>query len=226
MGAEFGLDGFDVPDEDAGVPEIAAVSKIALGDFQGRFFLECLDLDDAVGGAGGMDVAVARVGRSGLDAYAHDGGAARREVQRRLHRGREGRAVGDVGVGRRDDDVGLRILAADLPAGVGDAGGRVAGLRLGENLLLGDVGQLLADEMGIAAGRDHPELRLGIDVQEALVGELDQGLAAAEQVEELLGVLGRTDGVEPAADAAGHDYYVVVHHDFKEVQRVSCRIAC
>ena len=80
--------------------------------------------------------------------------------------------------------------------------------------------------MGIAVGRDHPELRLGVDVQETLVGELDQGFAAAEQVEELLGMLGRADGVEPAADTARHDNYVVVLHKIKEVLTVSCRIAC
>lgn len=125
IGAQFIHDGIQVPDEDAGVPEVMAVFQIADGGVQVRFLLEFAHLDQlAVQGFGGVDVA--RLGTGGGDAHRDDGVALLRELQCL------GDGVGEFlrlehqGIGRGYHDIGLRVLPADFPGGIGDTGGGVA----------------------------------------------------------------------------------------------------
>ena len=79
----------------------------------------------------------------------------------------------DKGVCRGHYYVGLGISPGDFPAGVGDARGRIARLRLGQNVVFGDFRQLLCYQVYIIYRRDDPEIPDVANRQETFYGHPD-----------------------------------------------------
>ena len=124
------------------------------------------------------------------------------------------RGLENQGVGRSDDDISGGIALGDLPAGIGDAGRRVPGLRLRQDLVGRDVRELLPDYVNILLGGHHPELVRGANRQEALHRQLEERFPHAEDVDELLRTFRGGERPQAAADAAGHDYNMRVHYNW------------
>jgi hypothetical protein len=120
--------------------------------------------------------------------------------------------VADHVVGRKDDHRGVGVAVGQRGGGVGDAGGRVAADRLGENVLVGHGRQLLLRLLDVALVGDHQAALRRNEPLQAGDGVLDEG-ALPENVEELLGPLLATGGPEATADAPGHDHGVVHTED-------------
>ena len=178
-------------------------------------FLEGRYFHDLPGhGFGRIDIAVARLRTRGLDAHGDDGVGPVGHGERLRDGVGERGGLEHQGVGRGDDDVGGGIALGDLPAGVGDAGGRVPGLRLRQDLVGGDVRQLFPDDVHILLGGDHPELVRGAHGQETLHRQLEERLPHPENVDELLRAFRGGKRPQPAADAAGHDDDVGVHQSW------------
>ena len=81
------------------------------------------------------------------------------------------------------------MFLLDLPASVGDAGGSVACLGFGEDIVNGHVRNLLLDNADVFLVGDHPHVFHGADGLEAVNGELDERTSHAHHVNELLGVV-------------------------------------
>ncbi len=204
-------DGLDIPDEDAGIPEVVACLEVVLGGCEVGLFLEGADLADfTADGLGCFDIAITSLGTGRTDANGDDGWFVCREGEGVLDDALELNGVHHDGIGRGHGDIGCGVFLADAPAGPGDAGGGVACCGFGQDMVGGDVGELLLDDLYVGGISHNPEIAHGTDVLEAVHGELDEGTATAEDVDELLGVFGGAEGPEAAADAAGHDDYVSV----------------
>ena len=66
------------------------------------------------------------------------------------------------------------MLLLYLPASVGDAGGGVACLGFGEDIVNGHVRDLLLDNADVFLVGDHPHVLHGADGLQAVYGELDE----------------------------------------------------
>ena len=179
-----------------------------LGGGEVGFFLEGFYLIYLVHvrGGGSGDVAVAGFGAAGLDADGDDGflvgGIAECLAENALIFG----CVYNQGIGGCYNDVGIRMLLLDFPAGIGDAGGGVACLGFGEDVVNGHVRDLLLDDADVFLVGHHPHVLHGADGLQTVDGELDEGAAHAHDIDELLRVVGGGHGPEAAANAASHDY--------------------
>ena len=120
--------------------------------------------------------------------------------------------VRDQVVRRGDDESGVRVVADDGVRHVGDAGRRIATHGFAEDPGRIDVGQLLADQIRVLGVRHDVDRSAGDQSREAVEGRLDQRLAEAENVDELLRLGDPALRPESAADAAGHDRHVGVAH--------------
>ena len=223
MGPEGFGDRPQIPDEDAGVPEIVAGRQVGLRQFERRLFLEgshfqqagrvrdarLLQIDVRV--LTGADVAIPRLRARRLDADRDHGVIVRREIQGRPDDAAELRHVQHQGVGRRHHDIGFRMADPDLPAGVSDAGCGVAGAGFGQDILRRDVGQLLTDDADIGLGSDDPDMLRRAECPETVRRQLDQRPAAAQHVDELLRQLRRRHRPKAGAYASRHDYHVTFH---------------
>lgn len=175
-GADGSTDGVDVPDEDAGVPVVVAGREVLLGGGEVGLFLEGFHLIYLVHVSwfGSGNVAVAGLGAAGLDADGDDnflvGGIAECLSEDTLILG----GVDDEGIGGGYHDVGIVMLLLDLPTSVGDAGGSVACLGFGEDIINGHVRDLLLDNADVFLVGDHPHVLNGTDGLEAVDGELDE----------------------------------------------------
>ena len=81
------------------------------------------------------------------------------------------------------------MFLLDLPASVGNAGGSVACLGFGENIVNRHVRDLLLDNADVFLVGDHPHVLHGADGLEAVNGELDERTSHAHHVDERLGVV-------------------------------------
>ena len=98
------------------------------------------------------------------------------------------------------------MLLLDFPTSVSNAGGGVACLWLGEDIICGHVRNLLLDNADVFLVGDHPHVLHRADGLEAVDGELDEGTSHAHHVDELLGVVGGGHGPKATANAASHNY--------------------
>jgi len=212
VGAQFPYNSIYVPHKDACIPEIVAVFQILEGGVQVRFLLELAYLHQlAMQGLGGVDVAVTRFRAGGRNTYGDNGVPFLGERQGLGYGLCKLDGLEHQGVSRGDHYVGLRVLLLNLPGGVGDAGGRVAAFRFGQDLVLRDGGQLLLHQVHVLFSGDHPEVVLGADRGKAVHGELEEAAAHAQHVYELFGYVRGGKRPEPAPDTASHNDNVCIH---------------
>ncbi len=117
--------------------------------------------------------------------------------------------VADGMVGREDGQQGIRLArrqgGANVFGGQGDGGGGVPPRGLQQKVAGGHPGQLLAEQGAVLRVRHHEDALPGKEARHPRVGELQQGLLAAGQGQELLGARTAAGGPEPGAVAAGHN---------------------
>ena len=197
------------PDEDAGIPEVAARRQIAHGGLQVGFLAERGDRRDFAGGCG-LDIAVARIGTRGADAYGHQRVACLGE----LHAGGDVTAelllIEDEVVGRRHDHRRLGLQRSEAEGRIGDAGGRIAPDGFAQHLLGLQFGELLEHQLPVGGIRHHEEVLRRDERCKTLERMADEALSGAQNVEELLGKAASAGWPEAAADAAGHDDAVAI----------------
>lgn len=105
------------------------------------------------------------------------------------------------------------MLLLDFPTSVSNAGGGVACLWLGENIVCRHVRYLLLDDADVFLVGDHPHVLHRADGLEAVDGELDEGTSNAHHIDKLLGVVGGGHGPKATANAASHyDYLCTTQH--------------
>ena len=126
----------------------------------------------------------------------------------------EGVAVGlfpvDQVVGRSDRHHGLGIALQQRVGRVGDAGGRVASVRLEEEVLRPELRDVAQDGVLVTGqGHDQDVFRRD-DAQHALVSVAEEGLAEPFDGEELLRAVLAAEGPEHRAPAACHDDAVIM----------------
>ena len=172
-----------LPEEHAGIPAEASRGQILLSVFELGLFAEALHLErrSTTGGEARRElhVAIAGLGPTGLNAQHHHlallgtrvGGADELE---------EALGLGDDVVRGKDAHDGVGIQLADQVGGEADGGGGVALGRFGEDLALGDAGQLL-DDLRTQGGIGEHEDALGRQhFPQAVDGLLDEGPVAGE----------------------------------------------
>lgn len=215
-GADGSANGVDVPHEDAGIPIVIAGGKVSLGCLQVWLFLEGFHLIYLVyvREVGCGDVAIACFGATRLDADGNDsflvGGIVECLAEDTLIFG----CVYDQGIGGCYHNISIGVLLLDLPTSVGDTGGGVACLWLGENIVCRHVRYLLLDEANVFLVGDHPHVIHRADGLEAVDGELDEGTSHAHHVDELLWVVGGGHGPKATANATSHDDYLCTTQHF------------
>ena len=206
-------DGLNIPHEDAGIPEEVACSEVLFGSGKVGFFLEGTHATNLTfDGFFGLHVAIARFGTGGLNTNSYNGIVFVGIVQGIAYHPTELLGIHHHGIGRGHHHIGRGVILTDAPAGSGDAGCRVAGSGLGQDMVGRNVGQLLTDNLDVGGIGHHPEVPHRADALEAVDGELNQRPPATQDVYELLRVLGRAQRPESAAYTPRHDYYVVVSH--------------
>ena len=191
-----------------------------LGGGEIGLFLEGFNLIYLIYGRwlGSSYVAIACLWTAGLDANGNNGffvgGIAQCLAEDALIFG----CVYDQGIGGCYNDVGIGMLLLDFPTSVGDAGGGVACLWLGEDVICRHVGYLLLNDADVFLVGHHPHVLYRADGLQTVYGELDEGAAHAHDIDELFGIAGGGHGPEAAADAAGHDndmcVVVIMHKTF------------
>ena len=137
-----------------------------------------------------LDIAIARLWPTRLDADGHQGlSMLREEIESQFDHPLELRLVGHQMVRGGHHDVGVLTLALDAVAGVGDAGRGVTASRLTQHLVRLQHGELFENQGFVGGVGHHQEIAIGNEGMEALVGALDEALPRAEDVDELLRVI-------------------------------------
>ena len=208
-------DGADAPDEDACIPEIAAVADVLHGLLLAGLLPERIHAIDflvarAAGGEVGLDIAVARLGPVGLHAKRDDGIGLARELHALLHHTAELIVVHHDMVAGRHHHIGLRVVLLDAPADVGNAGSRVATTGLEQDVTDWNLGQLLVYDGRIFLVGHHPHILGVADSFETVERELDERAADAKHVDKLLGLLGSTHRPKAASHSTGHDNEMII----------------
>lgn len=169
-----------------------------------------------IGWGGSSNITIACLWTAGLDANGHNGFFVGCIAQCLAEDTLIFGCVYDQGIGGGYNDVGIGVLLLDFPTSVSDAGGGVASLRLGENIVCRHVRYLLLDDADIFLVGHHPHVLYWADGLQTVHGELDEGTSHAHDIDELLGVTGGGHGPETAADATGHDddlcIVVIMHY--------------
>ena len=192
---------------------IIAGGQVTAGSLSIRFLLESLDLDNLVRcDFLCTDIAIAGLRARRLDTDRHDLPGSADCLYGLADDPGEFLRLQDQGVRRGHDHIRIRIPEGNLPARIGDAGGRIAPDRLGQDLVGRDIRQLLPDDIDIFLRSDNPKMVGLADREETVHGQLDQGPSDAQYIDELLGHQRRTDRPEPASYAAGHDDNVCIHN--------------
>lgn len=198
------------PDEDAGIPEVVARRQITHGGLQVGFLTKRCDRRDFTGGCG-LDIAVARIGTRGADAYGHQ------RVARlgKLHAGGDVAAellfVEDEVVGRRHDHRRRRLQRFEAEGRIGDAGGRIASNGFAQHLLGPELGELLENQLPVGGIRHDQKVLRWDDRRKTLERMADEALPRAQDIEKLLGEVTSAGRPEAAADSAGHDDAVAIY---------------
>ena len=86
------------------------------------------------------------MGLSGFHAECYDGVGLACELEAFLDDALKFHNVGDEMVARGHHDIGLGVLGLDAPTDVAHAGGRVPAARLQQDVALGNVRKLAADQ--------------------------------------------------------------------------------
>ena len=218
--AEGVHDGADAPDEDAGIPEITAVADVFHGFLLTGLLFEGIHAEDfliarAARGKVGLDVAVAGLWACRFHAKRHDGIGLAGELHALLHHAAELLIVHHDMVAGCDHHIGLRVILLDAPTDVGDTGGRATTARLEQDVLNGNLGQLLVNDGRILLVGHHPHI-LGIaDAFKTVERQLKERSAYAQHVDKLLRLLGSAHRPEAASNATGHDYEVIIFVNHK-----------
>ena len=89
-----------------------------------------------------------------------------------------------------------------------DAGSGVAASRFEKDLVVGKVGQLLADKVGLQSICNDENVFGGNYRQNTVESHLQERASCAEEVNKLFGAIGAAIGPKTAADAATH-YYAI-----------------
>ena len=211
INAEGVDNGRNAPNEDARVPQIAGVLDVGFSGFEVGFFLECLHAENRASarraiGHVAFDVAVAGFGARGLDAEGDDGIGFGTEVEGFADALAEHVGLHNDMVGGCDNDVGFAVDFLDAPAGIGNAGSRVAPARFKDDVALRDAGQLLGYEGSILTGRDNPNVLGRHHVLKAFNSKLYQGLSATKDIKKLLRTFFAAQRPKSATYAAGHNH--------------------
>lgn len=191
-GADGSANGVDVPHEDAGVPIVVACGEVVLGGGEVGLLLEGFYLIYLVHvrEVGCGDVAIACFGAAGLDANGHDGFFVRSIVQSLAENTLIFCCVYNQSIGGGYNDVGIGVLLMDFPTSVSDAGGCVACLWLGEDIICGHVRNLLLDDADVFLIGDHPHILYRTDRFQSVNGELYEGTSHPHHVYKLFWVIG------------------------------------
>ena len=226
-------DGRNAPNEDAGVPEIVVLLDVGLrrlqiGLFAKRIHTVNLAVARRMGTQVGLNVAVARFGAVGLHAERHDGVALGRKAQTRANNALKLLFVGHDVVARRDDDIRLRMLRLDAPAGVCNARSRVSAARLQQDVALGHFGQLLLHKRGVLPVGQHPHVFGRADAAKALHRHLKQRASRAEHVDELFRPFCGAHRPESAPHPASHNHQMIIcQHSLStfDKRKLPCKIS-
>lgn len=225
-GADGSANGVDVPHEDAGVPIVVACGEVVLGGGEVGLLLEGFYLIYLVHvrEVGCGDVAIACFGAAGLDANGHDGFFVGSIVQSLAEDALIFDCVDDQGIGWCHHDVGIGVLLQDFPTSIGDAGGGIACLWFGENIVYRHVRYLLLDDADVFLVGDHPHILYRTDRFQSVNGELYEGTSHAHHVNELLGVVGGGHGPKATANAASHydDLCTTQHFVYDKLFVITC----
>src|ERR1043166_3775720 len=108
----------------------------------------------------------------------------------------KGMLIHDKVVGRRHNDVGIRIERHYFMGEVSCAGSRIFTGWLTDDIFTAYLRYLLFERTDILFIGNEVNVFLGADVLETVIGPLDQGTACTEKVKELLGVVGAAFGPE------------------------------
>lgn len=198
------------PDENPGIPEVIARRQVAHGGLQIRFLAERSDRRDLPDGYG-LDIAVARVGARGTDAYGHQ------RIARlgKLHAGGDVAAelhlVENEVVGRRYDHRRRRLQRFEAEGRIGDAGGRIASDGFAQHLLGPELGELLENQLPVGGIRHDQEVLRRDDRRKTFERMADEALPRAQNIEKLLGKVVSAGRPEAAADSSGHDDAVAIY---------------
>ena len=111
----------------------------------------------------------------------------------------------------RYDHVCIGIDPADAPARPGNTRCCVSGGRFGQDMLRGDARDLLFDYVHVRAVGHHPEILRGADALEPVHGELNQGSAATQYVNELFGKFRGAQRPKPASYSTRHYNDMICH---------------
>ena len=203
-----------VPYKDTRVPQVVPCSQVLPRHFQVRLLTERIHpvYFASLQFLARADVAVSRFRSGRADSQSHDAVRMFRKVQGLPDVSSELLRINHQGVRRRHHDVRLRVLLPDFPAGVGDAGSRVPGLRFRQDVLFRDVRKLFPYDVLVGFRGHHPEVLGRTDTAEAVYRKLNQRFAHPHHVDKLFRVSGGTHGPEPAADSARHDHDVMMLH--------------
>ena len=138
---ELGGDGFEGPDEHAGVPGEVALAEEFFGELRVGLFAEAGDFEGLVlcleaefGRGAALDVSIGGAGPGGLDADGDEGIGFRGNVETVAEDGLEGVDIVDELVGGEDGHGGVGIPGGDEADAEGDGGCGVAFGRLGEDV--------------------------------------------------------------------------------------------
>ena len=115
----------------------------------------------------------------------------------------------DILVAGGNDGDGLRVAAEEFEHRVGDARGGIASARLGEDLFGLEHRELFQDEVFVGRAGHNQEVFVRDEAGEAFVGQLDERLADAQGIDELLRFLFAAEGPETGAYAARHNDTIV-----------------
>lgn len=197
----------DVPYKNTGIPIEMSVVKVVLGCFPIGLLLEGNYLGDAFdyGSFHGLNIAVAGFGPVGLDADGDNGVSLLRKGESQTDAPLEFGGVNDQGIGRSHYNIGLGVLFFYLPAGVGNARGRVAGCGFGQYVFFGNLGQMLFYYLYIVLVGYYPDMFLRTETLETFDCHLDKTFTHAHDIDKLLGIVRGAERPETAANAAGHD---------------------
>ena len=157
-----------------------------------------------------LDVAIGRHGGRGLDTHRQELPTFAHKVKPFGNLSRKGDLARDELVGRCGHDAGFVVALGDVPGGPCRRRPRGELHRLDEDLLVGEHRELIAHQLFVVGKGGDVDVLRGENGSEAIVGELQQGTAHSEEVDELFGALFAARRPQSPSDATGQDDAIVV----------------